>query len=82
MKAFRESIVEAAAFIAQPKNEDRVREGFARYLKVPPALAAKMQISPPGPIVTVRQLQWWAALMREQALLKEMPALDRLIVKA
>ena len=81
-KAFRDSIVEAATFIAQPKNEAKVRDGFAKYLKVPAPLAAKMQISPPGPIVTVKQLQWWAELLREQALLKEIPALDKLIFKA
>jgi NitT/TauT family transport system substrate-binding protein len=82
VKAFRDGIVEAAAFIAQPKNDAKVREGFVKYLKVPAPAAAKMQISPPGPLVTTRQLQWWAEMMREQALLKDVPALDRLIVKA
>ena len=82
VKAFREGIVEAAAFIAQAKNEAKVHDGFVKYLKVPAPAAAKMQISPPGPVVTVKQLQWWAELLREQALLKEPLALDKLIVKA
>lgn len=82
VKAFRESIVEAAAFIAQPKNEAKVRDGFAKYLKVPAPLAAKMQISPPAPVVTVKQLQWWADMLHEQALLQQLPPLGNLIVKA
>lgn len=82
VKAFREAIVQAAAFIGQPKNEPKVREGFAKYLKVPAPLAAKMQISPPGPIVSVGQLQWWADMLREQGLLQQALPLGNLIVKA
>ncbi len=82
VKAFRDGITEAASFIAQPKNDGRVRETLAKYLKVPPAVAAKMQISPPGPVVTVKQLQWWASLMQEQALLKQAPNLPSLLFKA
>lgn len=80
-QAFRAGIVEAAAFIRQPHNEARVREICGRYLKLPPAVAAKMQISPPGPVVTPQQLQWWAGLMRQQGLLRQAPAFDRLVAK-
>jgi NitT/TauT family transport system substrate-binding protein len=79
--AFREGIREAAAFMKLPANDARVRESCGKYMKLPPAVAAKMQISPTGPVVTVPQLQWWAGLMKEQALLKETPAFDKLIPK-
>lgn len=81
VKAFRAGIVEAAAFMAQPKNDARVRELLAKYLKVPAPVAAKMQISPPGPVVTAKQLQWWVGLMQEQGMLKSAPALDKIIFK-
>lgn len=82
VKGFREAITEAAAFMAKPANEAAVRDSLAKYLKVPPAVAAKMQISPPAPVVTVRQMQWWADLMKEQGLLRADPPLARLLVKA
>lgn len=80
-KAFRDTIIEAAAWMKLPKNDARMREIIAKYLKTPPAIAARMQISPPLPVVTVPQLQWWVGLMREQQMLKGSPALDTLIVK-
>lgn len=82
VKAFREGIQEATAFILQPKNDARVRELLAKYLKVPAPVAAKMQISPPAPVVTVKQLKWWVDIMNEQGMLKAAPALDKLIFKA
>lgn len=79
---FRAAIQEAATFMGQEKNEPRVREVLGKYLKLPPPVAAKMQISPPGPVVTTAHLQWWAELMREQSLLKLEPAFARLLAKA
>lgn len=66
VRAFREAINEATAFMLQPKNDARVREVLAKYLKLPAPSVAKMQISPPGPVVTAKQLQWWGTLLREQ----------------
>lgn len=82
VKAFREGIVEAASFMAVAANEKKVRDALGKYLKLPPPVAAAMQISPPGPVVTVEQLQWWAGLMKEQGLLKTDLGLNNLIVKA
>jgi len=81
VKAFRAGIVEAAAFMKQARNDVRVREICGKYLKLPPAVAAKMQISPPGPVVTPQQLQWWAGLMKQQAMLTQVPPFERLIAK-
>ena len=79
--AFREGMREGAAFVAQPKNDDKVRAALAKYLRLPPPAVAKMQISPPGPVVTEKQLEWWASLMREQQLLKGTPVVANLIAK-
>lgn len=82
VKAFRDAINEAAAFLLQPRNDARVRELMAKYLKLPPPAVAKMQISPPGPIVTAKQLQWWGTLLREQGLASTVLNYPDLIAKA
>jgi len=82
VKGFRDGIAEAARFMAQPANNGAVRDALAKYLKVSPPVAAAMQISPPGPMVSLPQLQWWATLMKGQNMLKSDPALDRLLVRA
>ena len=81
VKGFRQAIGEAATFMAKPANDAAVRTALAKYLKVPPQVAQTMQISPPGPIVTAKHLQWWGGLMREQGYLKTEPNYDDLIVK-
>jgi NitT/TauT family transport system substrate-binding protein len=81
LKAFREGIVEAAAFMARPANDAAVRASLGKFLKLPPPVTAHMQISPPGPIVTARQLQWWGRLMLTQGLLQTEPDYARLIAR-
>ncbi len=44
-------------------------------------MLAKAQISPPGPIVTEKQLAYWVGLMKDQDMLKSSPDLATLIVK-
>jgi NitT/TauT family transport system substrate-binding protein len=80
-KAFREAIVEAAAFMNNPKNGPKVREYVGRYIKLPPEVLATIQISPPGPIVTEKGLGWWADTMVDQQLLRTRPQVAQLIVK-
>jgi NitT/TauT family transport system substrate-binding protein len=80
-KAFREAIVEAANFVKDPKNDAAVRAAIGKYIKLPPEVLAKAQISPPGPIVTDRQLAYWVGLMKDQEMLKGSPDLATLIVK-
>lgn len=82
VKAFRDGLIEATAFLLRKENNARVRATLGKYLKLPEPVAAKMQISPPGPIVTLRQLQWWGGMMQEQGLLKTAPGYDTLIAKA
>ncbi|KTT17600.1 ABC transporter substrate-binding protein [Pseudacidovorax intermedius] len=81
VRAFRESLVEAAAFMVQPKNDARVRAAIGKYIKLPPDVLAKVQISPPGPVVTDRQLAYWVGLMKDQDMLKGSPDVARLIAR-
>ena len=80
-RAFRDAVVEGAAFIQQPKNDAAVRAAIGKYIKLPPEVLAKMQISPPGPVVTEKQLAYWVALMKDQDMLKAEPKLATLIFK-
>lgn len=80
-KAFREALQEAATFMANPKNNDKVRAAIGKYIKLPPEVIAKVQISPPGPVVTEKQLTYWVNLMKEQDMLKTTPDVSKLIVK-
>lgn len=80
-KAFREAVADGAAFMVKPANNARVREHIGKYIKLPPEVLAKAQISPPGPIVTEKQLAYWVGLMKDQDMLKGSPDLATLIVK-
>jgi NitT/TauT family transport system substrate-binding protein len=80
-KAFREAVQEAATFMASAKNNDRVRAAIGKYIKLPPEVIAKMQISPPGPVVTEKQLTYWVNLMKDQDMLKTVPDVAKLIAK-
>ena len=79
-KAFRESVQEAAAFMQQAKNSDKVRTAIGKYIKLPPEVIAKMQISPPGPLVSVKQLNYWVAMMKDQDMLKSELKVAQLLV--
>lgn len=80
-KAFREAVVEAAAYMQQPKNDAAVRAAIGKYIKLPPEVLAKVQISTPGPVITPRQLTYWVDLMKEQEMLKTTLDVARLIAK-
>ncbi len=69
-RAFREGVLEGAAFMQQPRNNEAVRSHIGKYIKLPPEVLARMQISPPGPVVTEKQLQYWVGLMKDQDMLK------------
>ena len=81
VKGFRESIVEGANFMKDPKNDVAVRAAIGKFIKLPPEVLAKAQISPPGPIVTEKQLAYWVGLMKDQEMLKGNLNLASLIVK-
>lgn len=80
-KAFREAVQEAAAFMQNSKNNDKVRAAIGKYIKLPPEVLAKMQISPPGPLVNEKQLNYWVRLMKDQDMLKTEPKVAQLIAK-
>ncbi len=80
-KSFAQGVIEGAAFVSNPKNDSVLREYIVKYLKVPAPAAAKMQLSPTGPIVTEKQLNWWIGLMKEQEMLKTTINVGSLIVK-
>jgi NitT/TauT family transport system substrate-binding protein len=80
-RAFRESVQEAAMFMQQPKNADQVRAIIGKYIKLPPEVIAKIQISPPGPLVSEKQLDYWVAMMKDQEMLKTQINVAQLLVK-
>jgi len=80
-RAFRESLVEAAAFMQQPKNDAKVRAAIGKYIKLPPEVLAKIQISPPGAMVNEKQLGYWIGLMKDQDMLKTPIDVAKLIAK-
>lgn len=72
---------EAAAFISQPKNDAAVRTAIGKYIKLPPEILAKTQISLPGPMVSEKQLRYWVNLMKDQGMLQTEPKIASLLVK-
>lgn len=80
-KAFAQGVVEGAAFVVNPKNDAAIRELAVKYLKTPAPAAAKMQISPPGAVVTEKQLNWWVGLMKEQDMLMTNLNVAQLLIK-
>lgn len=81
VKAFRESILEAAAFVTNPTNSARLREHIGKYIKLPPEVLATIQISPPSPLINEKQLAYWVDVMKDQNMLKATPNVAQLIVK-
>ena len=80
-RAFREGVQEAAAFMEQPKNDAKMRASIGKYIKLPPEVLAKAQISPPGPVVSDKQLAYWVGLMKDQEMLKSPVDVTKLIVR-
>ncbi|MDZ4357919.1 MAG: ABC transporter substrate-binding protein [Variovorax sp.] len=80
-RAFREALVESAAFMQQAKNDAKVRTAIGKYIKLPPEILAKVQVSPPGPVVSDKQLGYWTGLMKEQDMLKTNIDVAKLIAK-
>ena len=81
VKAFQESIIEAANFIKKPTNDATVRAHIGKYIKLPPEILAKAQISPPGPVVNDKQVAYWVSLMKDQDMLKGSPEAAKILFK-
>ena len=67
--------------VVAEREWDAVRAAIGKYIKLPPEVIAKIQISPPGPVVTEKQLTYWVDLMNDQAMLKGQPKVASLIAK-
>jgi NitT/TauT family transport system substrate-binding protein len=80
-RAFQQAVQEAAAFIAKPANDGKVRAAIGKYIKLPPEVVAKAQISPPAPVISEKQLTYWINLMKDQDMLKGSPEPARLLFK-
>jgi NitT/TauT family transport system substrate-binding protein len=80
-RAFREALGASGAFMQQARNDARVRAAIGKYIKLPPEVLAKVQVSPPGPVVTEKQLAYWTGLMKEQDMLKTNIDVAKLVVK-
>ncbi|MBP7567843.1 MAG: metal ABC transporter substrate-binding protein, partial [Burkholderiaceae bacterium] len=81
VKAFREATVEAAKFLNDPKNKDKVQAHIGKYIKLPPEVLATIQISPPAPIIVEKQLAYWVDVMKEQNMLRGNINVAQLIAK-
>jgi len=81
VKAFQESIIEAANFIKKPANDAAVRAHIGKYIKLPPEILASMQLSPPSPVIVEKQLAYWVDMMNDQKMLKASPNVPSLIAK-
>ena len=64
-----------------PKNNDKVRAAIGKYIKLPPEVLARMQISPPAQAITEKQLNYWVRLMKDQEMLKTEPKVATLIAR-
>lgn len=80
-RAFQQAVQEAAAFMVKPANAPKVRAAIGKYIKLPPDVLAKAQISPPGAVVSERQLAYWVGLMKDQDMLKGSPEPAKLIFR-
>jgi NitT/TauT family transport system substrate-binding protein len=81
VKSFREAIADAAVFLKNPKNKERVQAHVGKFIKLPPEVLAAMQISPPAPVINEKQLSYWVGLMKEQNMLKTPLNVATLIAK-
>ncbi|HEY8905524.1 MAG TPA: ABC transporter substrate-binding protein [Rhodoferax sp.] len=81
VRGFVQAVQEGAAFMQQPKNDAKVRAALGKYLRLPAPVAATMQISPPGAVVTDRQLAGWIQMMNGQEMLKTTFVASSLIAK-
>lgn len=81
VKAFRLALNEAVAWMAQPANDGRMREHIGKYMKLPPEVLAKIQVLPPAPQVTPKQLDMWVALLKDQDMIRTTPNTAALIAK-
>lgn len=79
-RGFRDAVLEGAAFMKDARNAATVRTIIGKYIKLPPDVLAKMQISAPGGAVTEKQLAYWRGVMEEQGMLTAKGNLAQLLL--
>lgn len=62
VKAWKQALIEANTFIADPQNEQSVRESFSKWTKLPPEIVANLPFPNLVPDVTVDQARFWSEL--------------------
>lgn len=80
-RTFREAVQEAAVFMQDPRNADKLRAHVGKYLKLPPDALDKVRISPAGTVVTQKQLGYWVDLMADQGVLRSRLNVGALLFK-
>lgn len=59
---WKQALIEATAFIADPQNEQSVRASFSTWTKLPPEVVANLPLPNLVPDVTVDQARFWSEL--------------------
>jgi NitT/TauT family transport system substrate-binding protein len=77
--AFREAIVEGAAFAKA--NPDKTKDDINVYAKLPPAVMKTVAIGYQQPILTPESIAWWIDTMKQQHMLNSTPDVAKLIWK-
>lgn len=81
VRAFQQAIQEAASFMVKPANNAQVRAALGKFIKLPPEVIAKVQISPPAPVINEKQLNYWIDMMKDQDMLRTTPQAASLLFK-
>jgi NitT/TauT family transport system substrate-binding protein len=77
--AFREAIVEGAAFAKA--NPDKTKDDINVYAKLPPRIMKTIQIGLQLPELTPDMIAWWIDAMKRQGMLNGTPDVAKLIWK-
>lgn len=77
--AFREAIVEGAAFAKA--NPDKTKDDVNVYAKLPAAVMKNVEIGFQQPVLTPESIAWWIDTMKQQHMLSTTPDVAKLIWK-
>jgi NitT/TauT family transport system substrate-binding protein len=77
--AFREAIVEGAAFAKA--NPDKTKDDINVYAKLPPAVMKNVEIGFQQPKLTTESIAWWIDTMKRQGMMSTTPDVSKLIWK-
>jgi hypothetical protein len=80
VRAFRDALEEANAFIAREENNDAIRQSLAKYTKLPPQVANTLVYPKPmDPELKPKNLQFWMDAALAQNLITKPVDLTKLI---